>query len=154
MVGCTHHTRLHPHTHPHAHPHREDTAKYLLNLDVNSAHYDPKTRAMREDPTPWKAPGEKTFAGENFVRQTGDYQAWQALNLQSITAYEAGQDMHNVAEPSAAAILFQQQQVWYPWGGYTWRGMCIHTYIHMGLHGCSIIMYWCGIMMNLGIMLV
>ncbi|KAK4408146.1 Pre-splicing factor SLU7 [Sesamum angolense] len=29
---------------------REDTAKYLLNLDVNSAHYDPKTRSMREDP--------------------------------------------------------------------------------------------------------
>jgi pre-mRNA-processing factor SLU7 len=23
---------------------REDTAKYLLNLDVNSAHYDPKSR--------------------------------------------------------------------------------------------------------------
>jgi hypothetical protein len=23
---------------------REDTAKYLLNLDVNSAYYDPKTR--------------------------------------------------------------------------------------------------------------
>ncbi|KAK4760752.1 hypothetical protein SAY87_005645 [Trapa incisa] len=31
---------------------REDTAKYLLNLDVNSAYYDPKTRSMREDPLP------------------------------------------------------------------------------------------------------
>ncbi|KAH7856338.1 hypothetical protein Vadar_000276 [Vaccinium darrowii] len=31
---------------------REDTAKYLLNPDVNSAHYDPKTRSMREDPLP------------------------------------------------------------------------------------------------------
>jgi pre-mRNA-processing factor SLU7 len=29
---------------------REDTAKYLLNLDVDSAHYDPKTRSMREAP--------------------------------------------------------------------------------------------------------
>ena len=33
---------------------REDTAKYLLNLDVNSAHYDPKTRSMRADPLPHK----------------------------------------------------------------------------------------------------
>ncbi|KAB2045176.1 hypothetical protein ES319_D01G142000v1 [Gossypium barbadense] len=24
----------------------EDTVKYLLNLDVNSAYYDPKTRSM------------------------------------------------------------------------------------------------------------
>jgi pre-mRNA-processing factor SLU7 len=29
---------------------REDTAKYLLNLDVDSSHYDPKTRSMRENP--------------------------------------------------------------------------------------------------------
>lgn len=29
---------------------REDTAKYLLNLDVKSAYYDPKTRSMRENP--------------------------------------------------------------------------------------------------------
>lgn len=27
---------------------REDTAKYLRNLDLDSAHYDPKTRSMRE----------------------------------------------------------------------------------------------------------
>ena len=26
---------------------REDTAKYLLNLDVNSEHFDPKSRAMK-----------------------------------------------------------------------------------------------------------
>lgn len=29
---------------------REDTAKYLLNLDVNSAHYDAKTRSLRANP--------------------------------------------------------------------------------------------------------
>jgi pre-mRNA-processing factor SLU7 len=29
---------------------REDTAKYLINLDIDSAHYDPKTRAMRDAP--------------------------------------------------------------------------------------------------------
>ena len=40
---------------------REDTAKYLLNLDPSSAHYDPKSRSMREDPQPHKA--KKAFAG-------------------------------------------------------------------------------------------
>ena len=29
---------------------REDTAKYLYNLDPNSAFYDSKTRSMRENP--------------------------------------------------------------------------------------------------------
>jgi hypothetical protein len=29
---------------------REDTAKYLMNLDLGSAYYDPKTRSMREAP--------------------------------------------------------------------------------------------------------
>ena len=31
---------------------REDTAKYLRNLDPDSAYYDPKTRSMRENPNP------------------------------------------------------------------------------------------------------
>ena len=43
---------------------REDTAKYLLNLDVNSAHYDPKTRSMRADPLPHKViPAPFQFIG-------------------------------------------------------------------------------------------
>ena len=29
---------------------REDTAKYLINLDPESAYYDPKTRSMRDAP--------------------------------------------------------------------------------------------------------
>lgn len=40
---------------------REDTAKYLLNLDVNSAYYDPKTRSMREDPLPDADPNDKFY---------------------------------------------------------------------------------------------
>nr|GEZ41290.1 pre-mRNA-splicing factor SLU7-like [Tanacetum cinerariifolium] len=47
---------------------REDTAKYLLNLDVNSAHYDPKTRSMREDPLPDMDLNEKFYAGDNQNR--------------------------------------------------------------------------------------
>lgn len=40
---------------------REDIAKYLLNLDVKSAYYDPKTRSMREDPLPDADPNEKFY---------------------------------------------------------------------------------------------
>lgn len=35
---------------------REDTAKYLRNLDPESAYYDPKTRSMREAPVANVAP--------------------------------------------------------------------------------------------------
>jgi pre-mRNA-processing factor SLU7 len=35
---------------------REDTAKYLINLDPDSAYYDPKTRSMRDAPNPEVAP--------------------------------------------------------------------------------------------------
>lgn len=31
---------------------REDRAVYLENLDVDSAFFDPKSRAMRDNPTP------------------------------------------------------------------------------------------------------
>jgi pre-mRNA-processing factor SLU7 len=52
---------------------REDTAKYLHNLDVNSAHYDPKTRSMRENPFAGTGRGAKDvpYAGDNFVRYSG-----------------------------------------------------------------------------------
>lgn len=51
---------------------REDTAKYLLNLDVDSAHYDPKSRSMRENPNPFLPSDKQLFKGDNFVRMTGD----------------------------------------------------------------------------------
>ena len=53
---------------------REDTAKYLRNLDLSSAHYDPKTRSMRKNPYEGtgKSQEEVDFAGDNFVRITGD----------------------------------------------------------------------------------
>lgn len=73
---------------------REDTAKYLLNLDTNSAYYDPKSRSMREDPNPSKDPAQKTFYGDNFVRQSGEVGGFRDLNVFSITTHERGQDVH------------------------------------------------------------
>ena len=37
-----------------------------------SAHYDPKARSMRANPFPNENPEELAFAGDNFVRFTGD----------------------------------------------------------------------------------
>mmetsp|Transcript_9614 Transcript_9614/g.11072 ORF Transcript_9614/g.11072 Transcript_9614/m.11072 type:complete len:592 (-) Transcript_9614:159-1934(-) len=51
---------------------REDTAKYLRNLDPNSAYYDPKTRSMRANPTPHIPLEESTYAGDNFISNTGE----------------------------------------------------------------------------------
>mmetsp|Transcript_727 Transcript_727/g.1291 ORF Transcript_727/g.1291 Transcript_727/m.1291 type:complete len:554 (-) Transcript_727:263-1924(-) len=84
---------------------REDTAKYLLNLDITSAHYDPKTRSMREDPTPHMPASEKFFAGDNFVRHSGDTLDFYKLNTHAWEAYEKGQDIHLQAAPSQAQYL-------------------------------------------------
>jgi pre-mRNA-processing factor SLU7 len=87
---------------------REDTAKYLLNLDVRSAHYDPKSRSMREDPTPNAAPGTRTFAGDNAHRLTGDASRFSELFVHAWEVGARGQDVHAQAAPSAAEELFRQ----------------------------------------------
>ncbi|KAI6612075.1 mRNA splicing protein, partial [Pyricularia oryzae] len=49
---------------------REDTAKYLLNLDLDSAKYDPKTRTIVDA----GATNDKTaelYAEQGFLRQSG-----------------------------------------------------------------------------------
>lgn len=51
---------------------REDTAKYLLNLDLKSAFYDPKSRSMRDNPLPKGTNDFKSFKGDNVYLNTGD----------------------------------------------------------------------------------
>lgn len=50
---------------------REDTAKYLLNLDLDSAKYDPKTRSM-VDSGATADTAAALFAEEGFMRASGD----------------------------------------------------------------------------------
>jgi len=105
---------------------REDTAKYLINLDLDSAHYDPKSRSMRQDPRAdpaGDAPvgvrgsgggrrevgdgprGDGVFRGENAERGTGEYAEWLALQAQAQGAYARGSDMHATAAPSQAELM-------------------------------------------------
>ncbi|XP_052754839.1 pre-mRNA-splicing factor Slu7 [Galleria mellonella] len=82
---------------------REDTAKYLRNLDPNSAYYDPKTRSMRDNPNPNAT--ESEYAGENFVRFTGDTCAHAAAQLFAWDAHARGLDVHLLAEPTKLQLL-------------------------------------------------
>merc|ERR1712137_546845 len=84
---------------------REDTAKYLLNLDPESAYYDPKTRSMRGNPLPFKDPSQLEFAGENFTRHTGFAEDFSRLQSYAFDANEKGQPVHMQAAPSQSELL-------------------------------------------------
>ncbi|KAK9060947.1 hypothetical protein SSX86_018127 [Deinandra increscens subsp. villosa] len=84
---------------------REDTAKYLRNLDVNSAHYDPKTRSMREDPLPDVDPSEKFYAGDNQNRVSGQALEFKRLNIHAWEAFDKWNDVHMQAAPTQAELL-------------------------------------------------
>lgn len=89
---------------------REDTAKYLRNLDPNSAFYDPKTRSMRENPNPSKNPEDQEFGGENFVRFSGDTQKHATAQLFAWEASSKGVDVHVLAEPTKLELLQQEYE--------------------------------------------
>ncbi|KAK4474045.1 hypothetical protein MN116_003357 [Schistosoma mekongi] len=87
---------------------REDTAKYLFNLDPNSAYYDSKTRAMRGNPfeNSGKPESEVPFAGDNFVRYDGEV---QGMIDRQVFAWEMhdklGLDVHLQADPTRLELL-------------------------------------------------
>ncbi|XP_063977774.1 pre-mRNA-splicing factor Slu7-like [Diachasmimorpha longicaudata] len=83
---------------------REDTAKYLRNLDSNSAYYDPKTRSMRDNPYAGTEK-EVDYKGENFVRFSGDTQKHATAQLFAWDAHEKGVDVHLLAEPTKLEML-------------------------------------------------
>lgn len=92
---------------------REDIAKYLRNLDPNSAYYDPKTRAMRENPyaNTGKNPDEVDYAGDNFVRYSGDTITMAQTQLFAWEAYEKGSDVHLQADPTKLEVLHKSFKV-------------------------------------------
>ncbi|KAH9273167.1 hypothetical protein BASA83_004456 [Batrachochytrium salamandrivorans] len=89
---------------------REDTAKYLRNLDVNSAHYDPKTRSMRQNPHTGKDASEVTYAGDNVMRFSGDVARVAQLQAFAWQAEGRGKEVHLQANPTQAALLFKEYQ--------------------------------------------
>uniref|UniRef100_A0A8C5GM74 Pre-mRNA-splicing factor SLU7 n=1 Tax=Gouania willdenowi TaxID=441366 RepID=A0A8C5GM74_GOUWI len=92
---------------------REDTAKYLRNLDPNSAYYDPKTRAMRENPysNTGMNDDEVGYAGDNFVRYSGDTITMAQTQMFAWEAYERGSEVHLQADPTKLELLHRSFKV-------------------------------------------
>ncbi|KAL0585282.1 hypothetical protein ABG067_004987 [Albugo candida] len=87
---------------------REDTAKYLRNLNPDSAYYDPKTRSMRDNPHPDLGIDESAFIGDNMIRCTGDAQKLASTQVFAWEAHARGTDIHPIANPSQTEFLKKQ----------------------------------------------
>eukprot|EP00602_Paraphysomonas_sp_CaronLab_P004398 CAMPEP_0185033266 /NCGR_PEP_ID=MMETSP1103-20130426/22034_1 /TAXON_ID=36769 /ORGANISM="Paraphysomonas bandaiensis, Strain Caron Lab Isolate" /LENGTH=511 /DNA_ID=CAMNT_0027569477 /DNA_START=307 /DNA_END=1842 /DNA_ORIENTATION=- len=87
---------------------REDTPKYLRNLDLNSAHYDPKARSMRMNPLPNENPEDLPYAGDNFVRYTGDAIALAQSQVLCWEMQSRGEDIDVLSNPSQAELVKKQ----------------------------------------------
>ena len=84
---------------------REDKPKYLQNLDMDSAHYDPKSRSMRSNPNPEANPNEVSFAGDNFQRYTGDAIKLAEQQILSWELQQRGEQIDAVANPSQMELI-------------------------------------------------
>jgi pre-mRNA-processing factor SLU7 len=89
---------------------REDTAKYLLNLDSDSAKYNPKKRALVDG----GAIGDKSaqlFAEESFLRASGEAAEFEKAQKYAWEAQErtGNTTMHLQANPTAGEILRKRE---------------------------------------------
>merc|ERR1712195_178519 len=89
---------------------REDTAKYLYNLDPSSAYYDPKSRSMRADPRPHIDAKDKLYAGDNMVRSSGEVGSFSQSKVYAWQASERGQNLTIEANPTATQLMHQKYQ--------------------------------------------
>lgn len=90
---------------------REDRAKYLYNLNPESAYYDPKTRSMREAPDPSVRAEDAPYAGDAFERGRGDAASMQELQMFAWQAESRGNSMlHMQANPTVNELQFQEHR--------------------------------------------
>lgn len=84
---------------------REDTAKYLLNLDLDSAKYDPKTRRM-VDMGGSDDQAAAVVAEENFVRASGDAAEFERAQRYAWESQERGGTQHHLqANPTSGEVM-------------------------------------------------
>nr|POE90142.1 pre-mrna-splicing factor slu7 [Quercus suber] len=81
---------------------REDTAKYLLNLDLESAKYDPKTRSMLETDTSTN----ERIAEDGFQKASGDAVEFERAQRYAWETQERGdrEKIHLQANPTEAQL--------------------------------------------------
>jgi pre-mRNA-processing factor SLU7 len=82
---------------------REDTAKYLLNLDLESAKYDPKTRSMIDTETSTN----ELIAEDGFQKASGDAAEFERAQRYAWETQERGDKdkIHVQANPTEAQLM-------------------------------------------------
>lgn len=90
---------------------REDTAKYLLNLDLDSAKYDPKTRSMVDSGANADA-SAALVAEEGFVKKSGDAAAFETAQRYAWEQQQRGDKnaLHLQANPTAGEISRKKEK--------------------------------------------
>lgn len=90
---------------------REDTAKYLLNLDLDSAKYDPKTRSM-VDMGAQADQAAALVAEDNFMRASGDAAEFERAQKYAWESQERGDKnkTHLQANPTSGEYFRRKEK--------------------------------------------
>ena len=90
---------------------REDTAKYLLNLDLDSAKYDPKTRSM-VDSGATADQAAALVAEDNFMRASGDAAEFEKAARYAWESQERGDKnkTHLQANPTSGEYFRRKEK--------------------------------------------
>ncbi|KAF2805234.1 putative mRNA splicing protein [Mytilinidion resinicola] len=90
---------------------REDTAKYLLNLDLDSAKYDPKTRSM-VDSGATADQAAALVAEEGFMKASGDAAEFEKAQRYAWETQERGDKnkLHLQANPTSGEYLRKKEE--------------------------------------------
>ena len=90
---------------------REDTAKYLLNLDLESAKYDPKTRSM-VDKGATADQAAALVAEEGFMKASGDAAEFEKAQLYAWETQQRGENnkIHLQANPTSGEYVHKKEQ--------------------------------------------
>lgn len=90
---------------------REDTAKYLVNLDLDSAKYDPKTRSM-VDSGATEDQAAALVAEEGFMKASGDATEFENAQRYAWETQERGDKnkIHLQANPTAGETVRRKER--------------------------------------------
>jgi pre-mRNA-processing factor SLU7 len=90
---------------------REDTAKYLLNLDLDSAKYDPKTRSMVDSGATADS-AAALVAEEGFMRASGDAAEFEKAQKYAWESQEKAGDtkLHLQANPTSGEYFRRKEK--------------------------------------------
>lgn len=90
---------------------REDTAKYLLNLDLDSAKYDPKTRSM-VDMGAQADQAAALVAEDNFMKASGDAAEFERAQKYAWEIQERGDKhkLHLQANPTSGEYFRRKER--------------------------------------------